>query len=228
MPRHPEYSSVDGEPAGGLALHIVTAAIDPRMSPSDPDKFFSLANVLSLSRVPLAGVFWLTLQDQRIFPWAPLAVLGVAGVTDVLDGLFARRARRGLPQPAVSGRGAWLDPICDKIFVGLVLIALFIERSPSPLLLAMIFARELIQIPVSFAYSLTPALRHWLHYDFTATVFGKATTVCQFAAITALLFDTRAATILAVVSLVVGLLAVGDYLRRAAVIARHGSPDDRV
>jgi len=192
-----------------------------------PDRFFSLANVLSLSRVPLAGVFWLALQHQHGFPWAPLAVLGVAGATDVLDGRLARWARRDLSQPAISGRGAWLDPACDKAFIGLILLALFIERSPSPGLLAMIFARELVQIPSSLAYSLIPALRDWLHYDFTATIFGKATTVFQYAAIVALLLNARAAPYLAVASLVGGLLAVGDYLRRAAILARRAAPDNR-
>ena len=48
----------------------------------------------------------------------PFAVLGAAAVTDVLDGHLARRSG------ATSGVGSWLDPICDKLFVGAVLVAL--------------------------------------------------------------------------------------------------------
>ena len=186
------------------------------------DPFFSPANLLSLSRIPLAGLFWLALRDQRALPWAPLAVLGVAGLTDVLDGYFARRAHRGEPPPIVYGRGAWIDPICDKVFVGIVLFALFTERaSAPPALLAMIFAREVVQIPVSLIYALAPGLRRWLDYDFTATPLGKATTVLQYAAITALLCDAGFTLYLALAAFIVGLAAVGDYLRRAATLAQR-------
>jgi phosphatidylglycerophosphate synthase len=216
------HSPVDARAANGLARPIVTAATEPRMSPEDPDRLFSLANMLSLARIPLAAAFWAALHSQHGLPWAPLAILGLAGVTDMLDGYFARCARRDQPRPIVYGRGAWLDPACDKIFVGAVLAALFLERSPPPGLLAMIFARELIQIPLSLAYALIPALRNWLHYDFTASIFGKATTVLQYAAITALLFNA-ASSYFAVGAFVAGLLALGDYSRRATLAQDHSS-----
>ncbi len=184
-------------------------------------RFFSLANVLSLSRVPLAGAFWLALHRQSGFPWGPLTVLGLAGITDILDGQFARLARPPPTSVSLPGRGAWLDPVCDKIFVGLVLVALFVERSTAISLVMMIFTRELIQIPTALGYRFIPFFRQSIHYNFTATIMGKITTVLQFAAIISLLFNTPATFYLAFVSGLSGLLAVGDYLRRAARIARH-------
>jgi hypothetical protein len=52
-------------------------------------------------------------------------------------------------------------------------------------------------------------------------VFGKAATVWQFAAIASLLWTSWATPVLAGVSFVVGLIALGDYLRRALAIGRR-------
>jgi phosphatidylglycerophosphate synthase len=193
----------------------------PMNTAPESDRFFTLANIMSLSRVPLAGVFWLTLRGRPEATWAPLIVMLVAGATDILDGKFARQAHRDLATGPLTGRGAWLDPLCDKIFVGVVLMALFIERALTVNLLLLIYARELIQIPTSLGYKLLPAFRGWLHYNFTATVLGKLTTVLQFATIVSLLFNTRATLILALASCCIGLLAVGDYLWRVVRIARQ-------
>ena len=199
------------------------------MNPApNSDRFFSLANVLSLSRVPLAGVFWLTLHGRPEATWAPLAVMAVAGATDVLDGKFARPTGPNQTAATPISRGAWLDPVCDKIFVGIVLISLFVERTLSVKLLLLIYTRELIQIPTSLGYKLIPFFRSLLHYDFTATALGKITTVLQFATIVSLLFNCRATAYLAIASCIAGLLAAGDYLFRVVRIARRSPPVDPV
>jgi phosphatidylglycerophosphate synthase len=144
------------------------------------------------------------------------AVLCVAALTDVLDGYVARR--RGSDGP--TGVGSWLDPICDKIFVAFVLLAIYFERRPPLWLLALIMSRELIQLPMSVVYRFSPALQHWVRYDFRASALGKAATVMQFLAVGALLLDSPAVTTLAWVTLAVGLAAIADYLRRAIVLAR--------
>ncbi len=194
----------------------------------DADRFFTLANVMSLSRVPLAGVFWLTLHGRPETTWAPLTVMIVAGATDILDGKFARLGRKDQTSSPPTGRGAWLDPVCDKIFVGVVLIALFIERGLTLNLLLLVCTRELVQIPTVLGYKLLPVFRGWLHYDFTATFLGKLTTVLQFAAIVSLLFSARSTYPLALASCLGGLLAVGDYLWRVVRIARRSPPADRI
>lgn len=194
----------------------------------DTDRFFTLANVLSLSRVPLAGVFWLTLHHRPEATWAPLAVIAIAGITDILDGKFARLAHPDQTHSTLPSQGAWLDPVCDKIFVGIVLIALFVERTLSPWLLLLICTRELVQIPTSIGYKLIPYFRNLLRYDFTATIMGKITTALQFAAIVSLLFSTAATLYLAMACCLTGLLAAGDYLIRVVRIARSSSPVDHL
>src|SRR5262245_36877516 len=90
--------------------------------------FFSIANLLSLARLPLAVMFAVVLSAPWGGPWAALGVLALAGLTDALDGMFARRAearRTGAHGPvSPAGTGSWLDPICDKLFVGGVLGAI--------------------------------------------------------------------------------------------------------
>lgn len=206
-----------------------SAAAAPLGAPAP--SFFSVANVLSLVRVPLALVFAVVLAAPWGGPTVALLVLAVAGLTDALDGVFARRAearRLGTHGPtAPAGTGSWLDPVCDKLFVGGVLAAIWWHSRPPVGVLALIVARELAQLPLSVVYAAVPALRHWLRYDFRASVLGKAATVAQFLAIVALLFRSRLLEPAAWVAFSVGLLALGDYVWRAVRIGRarlHAPP----
>ena len=97
------------------------------------DSVLTLANLLSLSRVPLAVVFVWALNAGA--GWGPpLLVLLVAGASDALDGWVARRAAArqsgGLLVGTAAGMGSWLDPICDKLFVSTVLGALWWRYRP--------------------------------------------------------------------------------------------------
>jgi phosphatidylglycerophosphate synthase len=187
------------------------------MSPATNDRFWTLPNALSLARVPLGGLFWLALGPTPSHVERPFAVLAAAAVTDVLDGWVARR--RGA-NPA--GTGSWLDPICDKLFVGSVLSALYVERRAPLGLLALVVTRELLQLPMALVYRAIPTLHRWLQYDFRASLLGKSATIVQFAAVSALILDEiDVAWRLAVMAFVLGLCALGDYIRRAIVIGRR-------
>jgi len=182
----------------------------------------SLPNLLSLSRIPLGGAFWLVLgPTARSSIWAFL-VMGVAALTDVLDGYLARRQtqRAGSPPQPDGGTGAWLDPICDKVFVGAVLAAIIVKRHPPPLIVALILTRELVQLPLGIAYRFIPALRSWLRYDFRASLLGKAATVAQFLAIASLILDHASIATFAVIAFALGIAALADYLRRAIRIGK--------
>jgi cardiolipin synthase len=187
------------------------------MSPTGTSKLFTLPNLLSLSRIPLGGLFWGALSLGPDHPVQPFAVLAAAGVTDVLDGWVARR-RHGANPP---GTGAWLDPFCDKLFVGAVLAALFVQRRVPLALMALILSRELLQLPMAVFYRASDTLRGWLHYDFRASSLGKAATCAQFAAVSALILDHWSAWPLAWLAFGLGLCALADYIRRAVVIGKH-------
>ena len=65
--------------------------------------FRTLANVLTLSRIPFGIAFWFVADRPT---WAR-AIMVVGGVTDLVDGAVARR--RG--QAGRNGVVAWLDPV---------------------------------------------------------------------------------------------------------------------
>lgn len=184
------------------------------MSASPALTFFTLPNLLTLARLPLGWLFWV------ILGWTPgqalpaLGILAVAAVTDMLDGPLARR--RGAE---VTGTGAWLDPTCDKLFMAGVLGGLHFERGVPLALLAMIVARELLQLPMVIVYRLSATLRRWLRYDFHASPIGKTATIIQFLTITALILGLPARA-LALMSGLLGLGALGTYLWRAVVLGR--------
>ena len=184
------------------------------MSPASTS-LFTLPNLLSLSRLPLGVVFWLALGPTPVHGFLALGVMALAAITDVLDGYIARQ--RGTDS---SGTGSWLDPICDKLFVGAILAALHFERGVSLGLLALIVSRELIQLPMALTYRMIPTLRHWLRYDFRASPLGKAATVAQFLAIAALILGLPARA-LAILAFGLGIVALGDYVRRAILIGRN-------
>jgi len=186
------------------------------MSEPAPNKITSLPNLLSLSRLPLAGVFWVALGPTPKRALLALGVMALAAGTDVLDGTLARR--RGV---STAGMGSWLDPICDKLFVGAVLAALHFERGVPWWLLAVIVARELMQLPMVVVYRVFPTLRHWLRYDFRASHLGKAATIIQFLAIGALVMGWPAALPLAWGAFGVGLVALIDYVRRAVTLGKQ-------
>ena len=168
-----------------------------------------LAHVLTLSRVPLAVLFWLAATRPV---WA-IAVLGVAAATDLIDGSVARRAhRRGATGPWARA-GAWLDPLCDKLFALAVLGALAVRLDVSLPMLALIGARELVLVPVAIVYRLSP-LRRRFRYDFHSVPAGKHATIAQFVAVAAIVLALPGAWVLAVIAACSGLYAAARYIER--------------
>ncbi|MFL5306775.1 MAG: CDP-alcohol phosphatidyltransferase family protein [Polyangia bacterium] len=172
-------------------------------------------NLLSLARLPLGLLFWLVMAAAPDRALPAVAVLAAAALTDVFDGIAARRSGVDL-----AGVGSWLDPLCDKLFVGTVLAALWVQRGVPLGLLALIVARELLQLPMSVVYRAVPTLRRWLRYDFRASPLGKAATISQFLAITALVAGVRARLPI-VLAFTLGIVALGDYVLRAVEMGRH-------
>jgi phosphatidylglycerophosphate synthase len=188
------------------------------MSAAAASSLLTLPNLLSLSRIPLGGLFWLTLARAPAHAVLPFAVMGAAAATDVLDGYLARRQAGGADP---RGTGSWLDPICDKLFVGAVLLSIYLVRRPPLALLALVLTREILQLPMGIIYRTSATLRRWLRYDFRASLLGKAATVAQFLAMSALILNHRLAWFMAEIAFVLGLSALADYVRRAVVIGRR-------
>ena len=177
--------------------------------------FWTIANVLTLSRIPLGIAFWFVTGRPT---WA-LAVMIIGGATDLVDGAVARK----VGQAGRNGVGAWLDPVCDKFFMLSMVAALLTVRRPEPWIVVAIAAREIVVVPLALAYRLVPGVRRRISYDFRAGRPGKLATVAQFAALTAMLFGSVVLPWIAALAGIVGLAAAGDYVRRAL---RAAAPPD--
>lgn len=162
-----------------------------------------LAHALTLSRIPLALALVWAYGD----PVASLTLLAVAALTDTADGRVARwMQRRGHTHPAIGG---WLDPLVDKIFVAIVLGALW-AHTGDLLLVALIGARELILVPLVAVY----LARHRPASELYADPIGKLATVAQFTAIAIAFAAPRWAMPAAVVTAAIGLAAAVHYVVR--------------
>jgi len=151
------------------------------------------AHLLTLSRIPIAIGFWFATGI-----WAVALVL-LAALTDALDGNVARwLKRRGHTSPDIGG---WLDPVVDKLFVVIVLIAL--SREVDPVILLLLAARELLQVPIAIVYLVRRVRFRELHAD----VLGKVATVVQLLALAILLAVPELGLYAAVVAGALGIAA---------------------
>jgi phosphatidylglycerophosphate synthase len=126
----------------------------------------------------------------------------------------ARRLARGLPTRGLGekgGRGAWLDPLCDKTFVLSVILAVWWFYDPAWWLLLLIGVRELLLVPMVLAWRLLPHRP----LDMRAGIAGKLATVAQFLALWSILLGVENQIVPAFAAAVAGVIAVVDYARRA-------------
>jgi len=179
-----------------------------------------LAHALTLSRIPIAVVFWLTYGDWR---WS-LALVVLAALTDAADGNVARWARRrsGDTRPSI---GEWLDPAADKAFILIVLGAIQAHDPVPWFVLGLIVARELVLIPLAAVYRLVVHGRD--QHAFKAGALGKAATIAEFVAVAALILRSSLIVPLAVIAATLGLVAVVQYIVRAShrheALANHAT-----
>ena len=105
------------------------------------------------------------------FKWA-LALFILAGLSDGLDGLLART----LHQQTLLGQ--YLDPIADKLLMSTMFLVLSIERSIPWKYTVMVFSRDVSIMLIGGVLFMIAGLR-----DFRPSIFGKANTFAQVAAI---------------------------------------------
>jgi len=105
------------------------------------------------------------------FKWA-LALFILAGLSDGLDGLLART----LHQQTLLGQ--YLDPIADKLLMSTMFLVLSIERMIPWKYTVMVFSRDVSIMLIGGVLFIVAGLR-----DFRPSIFGKANTFAQVAAI---------------------------------------------
>ena len=107
-------------------------------APAPRDRWLTLPNLLTLSRLPLAVLLFVCIANAW---WlAGLLVFVLASLTDWADGFLARR----LGQLSALGRS--LDPLVDKVLVGGAFIFLIPvkESELTPWMVTVVVGRELL------------------------------------------------------------------------------------
>ena len=105
------------------------------------------------------------------FKWA-LALFVLAGMSDGLDGLLART----LHQQTVLGQ--YLDPIADKLLMSTMFLVLSIQKLIPWKYTVLVFSRDISILLISGVLFMIAGMR-----DFRPSIFGKANTFAQVAAV---------------------------------------------
>lgn len=181
----PEQSPPPGGATGG------TAAV-PRA-----EALWTLPNVVSLSRVVLAGAF-----VASTGPGERLGLVGAAAVSDMLDGWLARRAR------VASRWGALIDPIADRLFALAALVTLLVDGQLALGHLAVLLLRDVM---TTIGFFVARVVRWLRPARFVARPLGKVVTVLQLAAlVSAIAWPAVLPALVAVVG-VASVAATADY-----------------
>ena len=144
-------------------------------------QIFTAPNQLTLLRMAFVPFIVIELVDGRYF-WA-LMLFVTAGFSDGLDGLLARK----LHQQTVLGQ--YLDPIADKLLLSTMFPVLSILHRIPWKFTVLVFSRDVSILAASAVLFAISGLR-----DFRPSIFGKANTFSQIAAIFfVLLFAVRQA-----------------------------------
>ena len=178
-------------------------------------KALDAANLLSLSRIVLAGVVWVRPESALFL----LVVVAIAAATDALDGWVGRRTHAGLT--GTANVGAWLDPLCDKAFVASAGAAIVVTYGVPLGVLALILLRD-VSIALLVVLFRVIGGRGLFHaHDFRARAFGKVTMAAQVVTLASVVVAPRALVPLAVCTAVLGVAAVVERVVLVIRDVRH-------
>ena len=132
-------------------------------------------NQLTLLRMTFVPFIVIKMVEGH-YNWA-LILFVLAGMSDGLDGLLART----LKQQTVLGQ--YLDPIADKLLLSTVFMVLSILHKIPWKFTVLVFSRDISILCASAVLYMIAGLR-----DFRPSIFGKANTFAQIAAVFFVLF----------------------------------------
>jgi cardiolipin synthase len=142
-----------------------------RLSP-----FRTAPNLLTLLRICLAPFLVAAILDEHY--GLSFGLFVVAGLTDALDGTLARVLR----QRTILGQ--YLDPVADKVLLSTLFVVLMHQGLIPMRVTVMVFGRDAgILLVAAILY----AAVGWR--EFIPSIFGKANTAAQVAAVAAVLLN---------------------------------------
>lgn len=168
--------------------------------------FLNVPNTITLARLVLVFVF-IYMLFSGYSTLSLVIVYGVAAASDWFDGFFARRLKQ------TTKVGARLDQIIDRVFTGLVVLALFLSiydgnlRNESVMLLLLSISREIVGTPgfvIRLIRNKDPYLVRYI---------GKVTTFVQSITIGLIILDVSWVKYPVFLTCIIGIVAGIDYLR---------------
>jgi cardiolipin synthase len=176
-------------------------------------RFRTAPNLLTLSRICLAPLLVTAILDGNYKIAFGLFV--AAGLTDALDGLLARLLKQ------YTMLGQYLDPVADKLLLSTLFLVLTYKDLIPARVTALVLGRD-VGILVVAAILYAAAGRR----EFRPSIFGKASTLAQIAAVAAVLFHQLTPAHWVVICRLVALdatmaLAVASGLHYAWIAARR-------
>ena len=171
-------------------------------------------NLLTLARICMAPFLVAAILEDRYA--LSFYVFLAAGLTDALDGALARI----LKQRTMLGQ--YLDPVADKLLLSTLFLVLMHKGLIPARVTVMVFGRD-VGILVVAAILYAAAGRR----EFSPSIFGKANTLAQIAAVAAvLLYQLTEAYWVAEVRMIAldstMLLTVVSGLHYALLVSRRG------
>ena len=98
----------------------------------------TISNYLSSLRLLLAIPFWILLNYFPSYKFILLALVLFASLTDILDGYFARKMNQ------ITEFGKIIDPLADKICIGLIITKLFLIQQIPGYYFFMVIGRDIL------------------------------------------------------------------------------------
>ena len=160
------------------------------------------ADMLTALRIPLAVAFPFVHR-----PAWQLAIVAAAAASDFFDGMLARRL-------GASRTGAILDPIADKLFMGVAFLTVARSGLLHPVEIVAVLGRDIV---AALGY-----VGAWLWRRpmvLPARAGGKAVTVLQLITLAACIVASPYVRHLAWATAAVGMYAIWDYWRAAARVS---------
>ncbi|MGA2536533.1 MAG: CDP-alcohol phosphatidyltransferase family protein [Terracidiphilus sp.] len=146
----------------------------PESSNTRLNPFRNAPNLLTLARICLAPFLVAAILEGRFA--LSFYLFLAAGLTDALDGTLARL----LKQRTMLGQ--YLDPVADKLLLSTLFLVLMHEGLIPARVTVMVFGRDVgILVVAALLYAATG------RRDFKPSIFGKANTLAQVAAVAAVL-----------------------------------------
>jgi cardiolipin synthase len=148
--------------------------------PTRLNPFRNAPNLLTLARICLAPFLVSAILEGRY--GLSFGLFLVAGLTDALDGTLARM----LKQRTVLGQ--YLDPVADKLLLSTLFLVLMHQGLIPARVTVMVFGRDVgILVVAAILYAAVG------RREFKPSIFGKANTLVQVAAVAAVLLQQATA-----------------------------------